>query len=1212
MFQKETVDFTFAPFSIVMLMNSKVAIPLSLTFLFLANASARAVVVQASSQTESAVATVNASYKQSSQIQTSDASRSNLSQLIHRAEHQYKFGSYRESALTYEQALALARRGGDRVQETAILSALGLSLSSLSAEDLMRRDILGLPLSNYEEAFRRYEESLEVARLAESQEGVAIAVAGLGRLYTIGGDYARAKKALEESLSIFRSIDAQSREADVLNSLGVLEKERTMYQLMLPPSPNSTTALPEGAVVSSPEISLEPLQSSRGYTDALLYFEQSLTLSKSIGSLEEEAIALANIGEIYKQQRKYEQALSYLQQAMEITKALEMPTVSFDILRHIGGTYEAMERYETAVETYRESLTIDRHFDEENIRTDRIKLLANAASKTLSVHEQTRADFQRTFIWQTLEEHIQNEATDEKSKAQALKDACLIYSQLKRGGNFFSLDPVLISLAIEHCQQSLSISRELADTFNELDALKILGSIQGRKGEWMKAIDYYAQSADLVESLDQINDIAFAVSDTLSYAKLSYMSLPEEYTNTASGEYVHADISAMISLYEGALTLLYKNLLNKKHTATEENLIRIFTPGFHCYLSTELSQMYWKVENFERAISLLTERMPSMEEEGICPSQSLSETPLSGTLVNYRMTAPITALMNNLSDADIAARLSLTNIFNHKGVNSEGLARAASRGFSSNEAEANNLLLELKELITVRSNIYFNESYNSSVVGDGGRDYAEPHNSRDTEVIDSSISALMWQLNTIEEEPVQTNSLVDRNRSMIDQVIPLIPTEAALVEFTVYQPYESPSILFDMSEQQFSPLNPNGPKTASSARYAAYILTREGKVQAVDLGETATIDRQIARYNQALRTQNNQISKISRELDEMLMSPIRPLLSDKTQLLISPDGQLNTMPFDSLVDSQGRYLLQSYQISYLNTGRDLIRLQQHKPSQKSPVIVANPAYGSSSLVGNDVAELDGEQRATDPTTLTFSELPGTAEEGDKILSFLPDATLLSEQQATESVFKQISSPSILHVATHGFFLSDIAASTSYGDVRSTFGASFELVGSEAEGLLMPDFSTTTYSGRDETLLRSGLALAGVNNRSSGSSGRTPDDGILSAFEAVALDLTGTQLVVLSACETGVGIVTNGGGVYGLRRAFDIAGAASQLMSLWRIDDYGTSQLMQIYYENLIGKNQGRGEALRNAQLELIDTGTYKHPYYWASFVLIGDWSPMDL
>ena len=1198
-----------------MSINSKVAIPLSLTFLFLANTSARAVVVQASSQTESAVAIVNASYKQSSQVQTSDASRSDLSQLMHRAEHQYKFGSYRESALTYEQALALARKGGDRVQETAILSALGLSLSSLSAEDLLRRDILGLPLSNYEEAFRRYEESLEVARLAESQEGVAIAVAGLGRLYTIGGDYARAKKALEESLSIFRSIDAQSREADVLNSLGVLEKERTMYQLMLPPSPNSTTALPEGAVVSSPEISLEPLQSSRGYTDALLYFEQSLTLSKSIGSLEEEAIALANIGEIYKQQRKYEQALSYLQQAMEITKALEMPTVSFDILRHIGGTYEAMERYETAVETYRESLTIDRYFDEENIRTDRMKLLANAASKTLSVHEQTRADFQGTFIWQTLEGHIQNEATDEKSKAQALKDACLIYSQLKRGGNFFSLDPVLISLAIEHCQQSLSISRELTDTFNELDTLKILGSIQGRKGEWMKAIDYYAQSADLVESLDQINDIALTVLDTLSYAKLSYMGVQEEYTSASSGEYVHIDTSAMISLYEGALTLLYKNLLNKKHTATEENLIRIFTPGFHCYLSTELSQMYWKVENFERAISLLTERMPSMEEEGICPSQSLGETPLSGTLVNYRMTAPITALVNNLSDADITARLSLTNVFSYKGVNSEGLARAASRDFSSNEAEANNLLLELKELITVRSNIYFNESYNSSVVGDGVRDYAEPHHSRDTKVIDSSISALMWQLNTIEEEPVQTNSLVDRDRSMIDQVIPLIPTEAALVEFTVYQPYESPSILFDMSEQQFSPLNPNRPKTASSERYAAYILTREGKVQAVDLGETATVDRQIARYNQALRTQNNQISKISRELDEMLMAPIRPLLGDKTQLLISPDGQLNTMPFDSLVDSQGRYLLQSYQISYLNTGRDLIRLQQHKPSQKPPVIVANPTYGSSSdtPVGDDVTELDAEQRTTDPTTLTFSELPGTAEEGDKILSFLPDATLLSEQQATESVFKQIDSPSILHVATHGFFLSDIAASTSYGDVRSTFGASFALVGSEAEGLLMPDFSTTTYLiDRDETLLRSGLALAGVNNRSSGSSGRTLDDGVLSAFEAVALDLTGTQLVVLSACETGVGIVTNGGGVYGLRRAFEIAGAASQLMSLWRIDDYGTSQLMQIYYENLIGKNQGRSEALRNAQLELIDTGTYKHPYYWASFVLIGDWSPMDL
>ncbi len=99
--------------------------------------------------------------------------------------------------------------------------------------------------------------------------------------------------------------------------------------------------------------------------------------------------------------------------------------------------------------------------------------------------------------------------------------------------------------------------------------------------------------------------------------------------------------------------------------------------------------------------------------------------------------------------------------------------------------------------------------------------------------------------------------------------------------------------------------------------------------------------------------------------------------------------------------------------------------------------------------------------------------------------------------------------------------------------------------------------------------------------------------------------------MLSACETGVGSVRNGEGVYGLRRTFAIAGAESQLMSLWKVSDNGTSELMQLYYQNLIEKKQGRSEALRNAQMELLNTGTYQHPYYWSSIIFSGDWAPLE-
>ncbi|NJN20458.1 MAG: CHAT domain-containing protein [Leptolyngbya sp. RL_3_1] len=138
------------------------------------------------------------------------------------------------------------------------------------------------------------------------------------------------------------------------------------------------------------------------------------------------------------------------------------------------------------------------------------------------------------------------------------------------------------------------------------------------------------------------------------------------------------------------------------------------------------------------------------------------------------------------------------------------------------------------------------------------------------------------------------------------------------------------------------------------------------------------------------------------------------------------------------------------------------------------------------------------------------------------------------------------------------------------------------------------------------MLRSGLALAGFNPRSSGS-----EDGVFTALEASQLNLFGTQLVVLSACETGLGDIANGEGVYGLRRAFAIAGAESQLMSLWQVSDYGTQSLMARYYENLT-TGMGRSEALRAVQLEMIEAGgQYSHPYYWGAFILAGDWRPLD-
>lgn len=140
---------------------------------------------------------------------------------------------------------------------------------------------------------------------------------------------------------------------------------------------------------------------------------------------------------------------------------------------------------------------------------------------------------------------------------------------------------------------------------------------------------------------------------------------------------------------------------------------------------------------------------------------------------------------------------------------------------------------------------------------------------------------------------------------------------------------------------------------------------------------------------------------------------------------------------------------------------------------------------------------------------------------------------------------------------------------------------------------------------ENPLLRSGLALAGANQRRSGQ-----EDGILTALEAAGLDLWGTKLVVLSACETGVGAIQKEEGVYGLRRALVMAGAESQVMSLWKVADEATRDLMIAYYKRLV-TGQGRAEALRQVQLEMLRSETRTHPFYWASFIPSGAWEPIE-
>jgi CHAT domain-containing protein/Tfp pilus assembly protein PilF len=423
-----------------------------------------------------------------------------------------------------------------------------------------------------------------------------------------------------------------------------------------------------------------------------------------------------------------------------------------------------------------------------------------------------------------------------------------------------------------------------------------------------------------------------------------------------------------------------------------------------------------------------------------------------------------------------------------------------------------------------------------------------------------------------------------------------IPKDARLIELIAFRPLE-PKKGHHLPRARVPP-----------ARYAAYVLAKTGLVAVVDLGAAAAIDERVKRLRAALSspTAADALAR-AKALAKKILAPLEPHIGDASHLFLSPDGALNLVPFAALPMRDGRALIEKYRLSYLSSGRDLLRARSAAAPRSGAVVVAAPSFGSPQLADEGLAReggavepkpTGGEAKAaseTDATSapawaawlgksrgtrsyalgaMSWSELPGTAQEAIALRALLPNPIVLTGDAATEAAVKALKAPSILHIATHGFFLPR----------------------EESKGVpgVLPE----------NPLLRSGLVLSGANRRESGE-----EDGILTALEAASLDLAGTELVVLSACETGLGDIEAGDGVYGLRRALVLAGAESQVMTLWRVDDASSRELMEGFYQRLRA-GEGRAEALRQAQLAMLRDTRRAHPFFWAAFIQSGAPGPL--
>jgi CHAT domain-containing protein/tetratricopeptide (TPR) repeat protein len=444
-----------------------------------------------------------------------------------------------------------------------------------------------------------------------------------------------------------------------------------------------------------------------------------------------------------------------------------------------------------------------------------------------------------------------------------------------------------------------------------------------------------------------------------------------------------------------------------------------------------------------------------------------------------------------------------------------------------------------------------------------------------------------------------------RREAGLREVAAALPKDGVLVAYFVY-----------------GRLGPH-PQAPAVPSYLAFVI-RQGRdtPSMVSLGPAEAIDAAIRRWKDLVQTDPRKAA--GRDVDAEYRSaaaavraavwdPLAPFLAGARLALVVPDGAIHQVSLATLVDQKGRYLLETGpRLQYLSAERDLFAESGSRPSGRGLLAMGGPDFDVRPSVAEPATSTPEQSRAAAYRgstalcaargSLRFDRLDAAAHEAEEIgalweqatatgMSDASDALILTGGRAGEAAFKALApGRRVMHVATHGFELDDLCPSILQAGDRPAHDA--------------------RVSTLDNPLLLSGLALSGANVGGAGPGEGAGEDGMLTAEEIAALDLSGVEWVVLAACRSGSGSVVPGEGVMGLRRAFEVAGARTLIMSLWPVEDSTTRLWMHRLYESRLA-GRSTVDSVREASLALLEeqrrAGWSPHPFYWGAFVAAGDW-----
>lgn len=806
--------------------------------------------------------------------------------------------------------------------------------------------------------------------------------------------------------------------------------------------------------------------------------------------------------------------------------------------------------------------------------------------------------------------------------ARTLKNKGLFYLN---SGEYAKAETILLTL-------KSNLAAYLGKTVNYGHTLSLLGQVYREMGKKQAAISVYQEAKDLFEKLDDIagysnvlNELAVIYNDNNQFQ--TSIDLLEEGRKFLSNKKQDKSENYMAILINLGLNYVDLNQPNKAKSILNEakNLVYEILGEEHYYYATvtnNLARSYENTHQYDDAkrLYLETERIDKIVLGEKHPY-------FMSTLAN---TANVYALLNEKNKAyDYYKRLikGQTNlIFNYYSTFEEATRLSYLKESTEYFDEFFSFVVRQD---TITHQAYADMQNISLSTKSLALDFSVDNKIQIDSLQDAANHTLLTEWTALRTKLSQAYTMSEKERVNANFDLKKMEEETILLEKQLVRGNEgmaqqlSRQTLVQFSEMQATLL----PKEAALDFIKFHYYTPQGKTDSIFYGALITKpseevphfvylaeEKQLARMLKAKIRANggNYIanSTISHDLYQLIWQPIEPYLAEVENIKLSPTGLLHKVSFAALAtDANGQNLLMNqYRFDYYSNMRDLAKQPKKGGSTlKSIALVGGANFDLDSLSllelsnisslaspqkkevllssTSSSADTQAEDAEVSRGTVRFNYLAGTAEEVKSIEQQLVthgwQTQTLTDQFALEDQVKLLSgqdAPAVLHIATHGYFFATAKKS----------GAKISTLRDRIRASKNP-------------LIRSGLVFTGVNHAWKGG-GRIAnmDDGVLTAFEISNLDLFNTDLVVLSACETGLGDIYDTEGVFGLQRAFKMAGAKQLITSLWKVPDRQTMELMNLFYQHYL-ESQDAAQALFKAQSILSQQYS---PYYWAAFVLV--------